>query len=282
MAGPPFETMTVWPAKHGGRGVREVRAHERPLPQQAPGRRVQTHELPLRQRNDLARAVQLGDDRRSIPGAVAFPAPFLVTRVHVERRERALIVPTHVEDNEAAFHERREGMSGKGRYQRRPRFLPDLFAGGSVERRHDPRHADREQPAICKHRRGFRPRAVPRRATVHAERGGITRLPEHRTRAGVERAHDLVSALAREHVDPVSHDERRGVAEADLDLPAPGQLLRPLGGRRERGRRAVTVRSPPLWPVSLGRGGRGAQACGNESGRQRASDNPAKHRCCSS
>jgi hypothetical protein len=165
-----------------------------------------------------------------------------------------------VEHHHAADDKRREGVRSEHRHERRAGLLPNLLAVGRIERGDDARHADRIEAPAKEHRRRLRPGAVTHRGTVHGERGRVRGLPQHAAALGVERAHRLVVVLPCEQVDAIPHDERRGITEADFDLPLADQLLRPLAWWRERREHAVAVRAAPLrpigrWPLCAGERG---------------------------
>jgi DNA replication protein DnaC len=86
-------------------------------------------------------------------------------------------------------------------------------------------------------------------------------FPEPTPGAGVECDHHLIAVTAREGVDHITDDERRGVALSNVDLPPACQGLGPRGGLSKRAGRAIAVPPAPLRIIersrlSSGSGGR--------------------------
>src|SRR5216683_7132241 len=109
-------------------------------------RRGDADEVVLRDGDHLARAVELGHNRRRVPRAVAVPLPLHGAGGRVERRERALVVAADVQDHQPAIDERRHGRPVQ-RPDRRRRLLPELLAGRRIEGGDDAAHAEGEELA---------------------------------------------------------------------------------------------------------------------------------------
>ena len=112
-------------------------------------------------------------------------------------------------------------------------LAPDQAPVGGVPGREDPGDPEGEEPPVGERRCRLRALAVPGRRRVHLVGDGIGLLPPLSTAGEIERAHDLALTLARELVDAIPRDDRRGVPRADRDLPAGSERLGPAGSRRE-------------------------------------------------
>ena len=156
---PRPETMMVWPWMIGVTALLRGANGVGTPPQQLAGSGRDADEIFLRHGDDLPRAAELRGDRRSIRRTIAVPAPAHVAGARVERGQRAVAVAADVHDDQAAIDQRRH----RGVIQRLHRpagLLPQLLAGGRVERRDGAGHAERIEPPVGKRRCGLRSGAV--------------------------------------------------------------------------------------------------------------------------
>jgi hypothetical protein len=87
------------------------------------------------------------------------------------------------------------------------------------------------------------------RASSDGDRRRVARSPDGGTSGGVESLQHFVLALAREHVEAITNQDRCGVALADVDLPPQGEPIGPGLRRRKRRGDAVPVGTAELRPV---------------------------------
>ena len=148
--------------------------------------------------------------------------------------------------------QRRRGRSVLRQHGRR-RYSPDQRAAREIERRQNAADPEREDAAAGNGRRGLRAGTVRLRGRIDVVWRGIRRAPDLLARRHIEGADNLLIALTGDHHDPIAGHHRRGMPDADRDLPAFLQRFRPL--RRQSGvDGTVATRAAPLWPVSAGCG----------------------------
>src|SRR5262249_3711468 len=117
------------PIDDRGDGIGGIGAHERVFPQQRATRGIDTDQFALGEGHTLAGAADTRENRRSVSRAIALPAPLDIAGVDVERRQRTLIVPTHVKNDDTALYDWRERMRGVHRHRARAGLLPQLLSG---------------------------------------------------------------------------------------------------------------------------------------------------------
>src|SRR4029453_13074938 len=115
---------------------------------------------------------------------------------------------------------------------------------------------------------------VTRGGGIDGKRRGITGRPDLLAGVGVERGERFVVASPREHVEAIADENRRRIANPDVDLPLSREGVGPCLRRRERRDCAVAVGSAPLRPVGARLGAQSGRCDDQNPG---SSDSPRRH-----
>lgn len=214
--------------------------------------------------DDLANALNFGNNWGGVGGAVVALTPDFTAGFGVQSNQSAFFIAAKVDDDSFAVHQRRGcGAPVRMRLVELAAIIapPERFARSGFVSGKDSCNAHCKNPTVCQCRGRFWSLAVTFASKSHFERHGVALAPLGGACFQVQAPKRFFFALTGVLKNESAGDEGRAVAAAHFGLPDFSQLFWPLLGRLKVLCPTVAVGSQPARPMRF-RSGQRLQGAG--------------------